>query len=135
MKKIECTDITNTFPQHVTKVSEPPTHRQARQLVHILLKIFLNGLLGGHDPEALQPNDVPDHGFVWIFRKLMMFARSQHPHNQKICGKRSISTQKHPTKNIFLQKKFFRNIFHFFRHLNISIFAILPIWGCVRPYF
>ena len=37
-------------------------------------------------------------------------------------------------KMFFLQKKFFRNIFHFFRHLNISIFAILPIWGCVRPY-
>ena len=37
-------------------------------------------------------------------------------------------------KNFFLQKMFFRNIFHFFRHLNISIFAILPIWGCVRPY-
>ena len=55
MKKIECTDIINTFPQHVTKVSESPTHRQARQLVHIFLKIFLNGLLGGHDPEALQP--------------------------------------------------------------------------------
>ena len=35
-------------------------------------------------------------------------------------------------KTFFLQKMFFRNIFHFFRHLNISIFAILPIWGCVR---
>ena len=36
-------------------------------------------------------------------------------------------------KNFFAENVF-SQYFHFFRHLNISIFAILPIWGCVRPY-
>ena len=65
--------------------------------------------------------------YIVIFRKLAMFERFQHPHNQKLCAKRSISTQKLLTKkNIFLQKMFFRNIFHFFRHLKIQNIAILP---------
>ena len=38
IKKIECTHIMNTFPQHVAKVSEWLAHRQARQLSHIFCK-------------------------------------------------------------------------------------------------
>ena len=57
-------------------------------------------------------NDVPDHGFSWIFRKRMMFTRSQHPQNPKLCGKRSISTQKLPTKKIiFFSKIIFSQYF------------------------
>ena len=64
-------------------------------------------------------NDVPDHGFSWIFRKWMMFTRSQHPQNQKLCGKRSISTQKLPAKKIiFFRKSIFRKIFEIFRLLK-----------------
>ena len=62
-------------------------------------------------------------------RKIMkwtMSNRLQHPHNPKLCGKRSISTQKLPTKKIFFsQKMFFRNIFHFLRLLEMSNFAFL----------
>ena len=60
-------------------------------------------------------NGVPDHGFIRIFRKLMMFEHSQHPQNQKLCGKRSISTQKLVTKkNFFFTKHFFAIFFTFF---------------------
>ena len=48
--------------------------------------------------------------------KWMMFERSQHPQNQKLCGKRSISNQKVSMKKIF----FFAEII--FSH-NFSLFS------------
>ena len=72
--------------------------------------------------------------------KLMMLARSQHPHNQKLCGKRSISTQKHPTKkNIFFAEKVFSQYFPLFstpQHLDFRDFADLgmcPSLTMVHP--
>ena len=117
--------IITRFPRRVARDSSGFTQRQARQLVHKSNKIFLNFLLGGHDPEAAAGNGVPYHGFVWIFRKWTIFECPQHHQSPKLCAKRSISTQELPTKKKS-QKMFFRNIFHFFRHLKIQNIAILP---------
>ena len=47
----------------------------------------------------------------------------QHPHNPKLCAKRSISAQEVDTKkHIFLQKIFFRIIFHIFRDVKTRNF-------------
>ena len=50
-------------------------------------------------------------------RKLMnltMFTSPQHPNNQKLCGKRSISAQKLSTKNFFFRRNHFFAIFSTF---------------------
>ena len=61
---------------------------------------------------------LPGSGFLWNWR---CFEHPRHPHNPKLCGKRSISTQKLPTKKkVFFQKSFFRRNFHFFRDLKIQ---------------
>ena len=60
-----------------------------------------------------------------IFIKLTTLRVSQAPHSPKLCAKRSISTQKLPTKkNVIFAKIIFRRNFHFFRDLKIQKFEI-----------
>ena len=133
IEKIECTVIINTFPQHVvgdssrfTKGNLPTTGTQTYQNI---FKIFIEWTAGGHDLEAAAADGVPDHGFIWNFRKLPKFARPQHPHNQKLCGKRRISIQNHPTKkNMFFAENVFSQYFSLFstpQHLDFRDFADL----------
>ena len=58
--------------------------------------------------------------------KLMMFGRSQHPQNQKLCGKRSISAQKLPRKKmIFFAEIIFSHYFSLFSTSQNSKFRDL----------
>ena len=101
-EKIECTAIRNTFPRHVARDSSRSNLRQFRKTVHNFRKILFGNIIGGHGAETTLSKWCPG---PWIFRKSMMFTRSQHPQNQKLCGKRSISTQKLPTKkNVVFSK-------------------------------
>ena len=95
----------------------------------ILTEFYFLILLGeqdGHDMTEIPCFGVPGARKIM---KLMMFARSQHPHNQKLCGKRSISTQKHPTKkNIFFAENIFSQYFPLFstpQHLAFCDFVDL----------
>ena len=87
--------------------------------------IFFNWEHDGHDL-------LENHGFgvlkAWKNMKWVIFTRSQHPHNQKLCGKRSISTQKHPTKKNFFAENVFSQYFPLFstpQHLDFRDFADL----------
>ena len=86
---------------------------------------ILSGPQDGHDMLEIYDFGVPEARKI---TKWVMFARSQHPHNQKLCRKRSISTQKHPTKNIFFAENVFSQYFSFFsapQHLDFRDFADL----------
>ena len=78
---------------------------------------------------------VPESESLAILRKWTMLERSQHPHTQNICGKRSIGNVFLCRKKlIFLTKNIFSQYFQIFSAPQGSEFQDLADPGCVRPY-
>ena len=134
IEKIECTDIINTFPQHVAKVSEWPTHRQARQLVHIFDKIFLNGFIGwtrSWGTGSQMMSQIMD--LLGFPENRQCSSVPSTPRTKNYAANEVSRPKSFPRKKkFFLRKSFFRNIFGIFQLVKIQKFAIWPIRGCVR---
>ena len=91
-----------------------------------------------HEQESMdfQLITIPSSDFHGFFENERCWRAPSTPTTKNYAAN-EVSRPKSFPRIFFLQKMFFRNIFHIFRHLKISNFEILQILAtrrCVRPY-
>ena len=126
--------LSSTCSEQSNSIQSMTSSETCAQLLKNIFKMFIwmDTIWGGGGQMMSQIMDLDGFFENWWCSRVPSTPTTKNYAGNEVSRPKSIPRKKY----FFLQKMFFRNIFHIFRHLKISNFEILQILAtrrCVRP--